>query len=150
MKKQDVIISLQTVQNAGGADGPDTLSFMTDGSYTFDGTEGCLSYDESEITGLPGTRTTVRILPDEIVVDRSGYLTSRMTFKEGEKTSFLYQRPFGDTTLRLNTRKVRHNFNDRGGTAEVDYVIDFAHEHVSENRLIIHVQQTGGLNQCQI
>ena len=150
MKKKDVIISMQTVQNVDGAEKPDTISFMTDGSYMFDGDEWSVSYDESEITGLPGTRTTVRIHPREIVVDRAGSLTSRMVFREGEKTSFLYEMPYGSTTLGLDTRKIVQNFNDGGGTAEVEYVIGFARSPVSRNRLTIDVRQTGGLNQCVI
>ena len=150
MKKKDVIITMRTVQNCDELDEDNTLDFVTDGSYTYDNNVGCVTYEESEVTGMPGTTTSVFIMPDQVVVDRDGSLTSRMVFKEGEKTSFLYEMPYGSTTLGLDTRKIVQNFNDGGGTAEVEYVIDFARSPVSRNRLTIDVRQTGGLNQCVI
>ena len=82
---KDVIISLQTVQNCDDAENRSTLDFTTDGHYTYDDNIGCVTYEESEVTGLPGTRTSLFIMPDQVIVDRDGSLTSRMVFKEGEE-----------------------------------------------------------------
>ena len=114
---KDVIISLQTVQNCDDAENRSTLDFTTDGHYTYDDNIGCVTYEESEVTGLPGTRTSLFIMPDQVIVDRDGSLTSRMVFKEGEKTSFLYSTPFGKATMGVDTRRVSHCFNEMGGTA---------------------------------
>ena len=141
---KDVVISMQTVHNCDSGDDASTLDFMTDGLYTFNDKISCVTYEESEVTGLPGTRTSLLILPDQVIVDRDGSLTSRMVFKEGEKTSFVYNTPFGETTMGVDTRKVRHSFDDRGGTAEIEYVVNVDHAVVSRNRLSIHVEQAGG------
>ena len=85
---EDVIISMQSVQNFDDEEDASTLDFMTDGQYSFDHDIGCLTYEESEVFGLPGTKTSDFIMPDRVVVDRYGSLTSRMVFKEGEKTVF--------------------------------------------------------------
>lgn len=146
---KDVIISMQTVQNCDDDDNNCTTDFMTDGHYTYDDNVGCLTYEESEVTGMPGTRTSVFIMPDQVVVDRDGSLTSRMVFKEGEKTSFLYNTPFGRATMGVDTRKVTHSFNDKGGKAEIEYVINVEHTYFTKNRLTIQVEQDGGAS-CQI
>ena len=119
MKKKDVIITMRTVQNCDELDEDNTLDFVTDGSYTYDNNVGCVTYEESEVTGMPGTTTSVFIMPDQVVVDRDGSLTSRMVFKEGENTSFLYSTPYGRAVMGINTRKVSHSFNDKGGKAEI-------------------------------
>ena len=143
---KDVVISMKTVQNCDNAEDASTMDFMTDGLYTFDDNIGCVVYHESEVTGLPGTTTSVHILPDRVVVDRDGCLTSRMIFKEGEKTSFLYNTPYGNATMGLDTRRVRNSFNDKGGTAEIEYVVNVEHAVVSRNRFTIHVEQVGGVS----
>ena len=146
---KDVIISMQTVQNCDDAENRSTLDFTTDGYYTYDDNVGCVTYEESEVTGLPGTRTSVFIMPDQVVVDRDGSLTSRMVFKEGEQTSFLYNTPFGNATMGVDTRKINHCFDDRGGTAEIEYVVNVEHAVFTRNRFTIQVKQDGGTI-CQI
>ena len=146
---KDVIISMQTVQNCDDAENRSTLDFTTDGYYTYDDNVGCVTYEESEVTGLPGTRTSVFIMPDQVVVDRDGSLTSRMVFKEGEQTSFLYNTPFGNATMGVDTRKINHSFDDRGGTAEIEYVVNVEHAVFTRNRFTIQVKQDGGTT-CQI
>ena len=146
---KDVVISMQTVQNCDDAENRSTLDFTTDGYYTYDDNVGCVTYEESEVTGLPGTRTSVFIMPDQVVVDRDGSLTSRMVFKEGEQTSFLYNTPFGNATMGVDTRKINHSFDDRGGTAEIEYVVNVEHAVFTRNRFTIQVKQDGG-TKCQI
>lgn len=61
---KDVVISLLGTQNAG-TDEEDTIEFSTDGMYTYDGENACITYLESEVTGLTGTRTSVIVTPDQ-------------------------------------------------------------------------------------
>lgn len=141
---QDVIISMKTVQNCDEEENSSTLDFMTDGLYSFIDNVGCLSYEETEVTGMPGTRTSVIIMPDRIVVDRDGSITSRMEFKEGEKSSFIYKTPFGNATMGINTRHIKHSFDENGGNAEIEYVLDMQHTVFSKNKFTINVVQPGG------
>lgn len=141
-KMQDVWISFHSVNGCDDEE-PDSLDFCTDGQYRFHGGEGCLSYWESEVTGLEGTRTSVTIRPDEVVVDRDGTVKSRMIFKEGSKSSFLYSTPFGQATMGVDTRRIRRNVDERGGQVEIDYVVDMEHAVVARNRFQITIRQIG-------
>ena len=73
---KDVVISIRAIQ-ACGMDDEDLVEFTTDGLYTFDGEVGCLTYMETEVTGLEGTRTSVMVMPDQVVVDRDGLISVR-------------------------------------------------------------------------
>lgn len=137
---KNVVITIHSLHNCGMED-EDTIDFTTDGLYYSDGETHCVSYLETEVTGLEGTRTSVTVLPDKIVVDREGNITSRMEFREGEKTSFLYETPMGNATLSMNTRRIRHNFNHRGGELELDYVLDMEHLVVSSNQFQLNVSE---------
>ena len=146
MKKKkdlkDVWISFHSVNGCDDEE-PDSLEFVTDGQYLFQDEVACLSYQESEVTGLEGTRTSVTILPDQVVVDRAGTVQSRMIFKEGSKSSFLYSTPFGQATMGVDTRRIRRNVNEQGGKVEIDYVVDMEHAVVARNKFSITIQQMG-------
>ena len=146
MKKKkdlkDVWISFHSV-NGYDDEEPDSLEFFTDGQYLFQDPVACLSYQESDVTGLEGTRTSVTILPDQVVVDRAGTVQSRMIFKEGSKSSFLYSTPFGQATMGVDTRSIRQSVDEHGGRVEIDYVVDMEHAVVARNKFSITIQQMG-------
>lgn len=135
---KDVIINVQNIQ--GIDDRADTLDFLTDGYYSHEDGISCISYEESDVTGLSGTRTSVIVMPDRIVVDRDGRITSRMEFIEGEKSNFLYSTPFGKAKLGLRTRKIDRSFDESGGRMEIDYDLDVEHAVFSKNKLILKVK----------
>ena len=138
---KDVWISITNRQNDGREKDKDTLVFDTAGYYFFDGSVGVLSYQESELTGLEGTRTNVMVMPNQVVVDRDGMLTGRMVFREGQKEAFPYSTPYGQLMLGIDTRKIRHNFNENGGDMEIDYITDLGHAFVTRNKFRISVKE---------
>ena len=140
MSMKDVVISINSIHcDAEGEE--DRIEFTTDGEYRFENGTGYLSYLESEVTGLPGTRTSLEIRPDEVIVDRTGGITSRMVFRRGEKNSFQYETPFGMATLGMNTRRIRHDFGAAGGSMVIDYVLDVEHALVERNRFCVEVRE---------
>ena len=136
---KDVTISIFS-RNSAGED-EDSIDFVTDGLYTFDGGVACLTYLETEVTGMEGTRTSVMVFPDKVVVDRDGTVTSRMIFQEGSKNSFLYDTPVGSATMHMDTRRILFRFNERGGELEIDYVLDLEHAFVTRNIFRIEVKE---------
>ena len=139
---KDVWISIHSIQDVDEQE-ENSLEFATDGYYYFDGENGCLSYMESEVTGLEGTRTSVIVMPDQVVVDRDGMVTSRMVFKEGLKNSFLYNTPFGQATMGVDTRSIRREMGENGGSLEIDYVVDMEHAVVTRNKFLLTVKEMG-------
>ena len=136
---KDVTISIFS-RNSAGED-EDSIDFVTDGLYTFDGGVACLTYLETEVTGMAGTRTSVMVFPDKVVVDRDGTVTSRMVFQEGVKNSFLYDTPVGSATMHMDTRRILFRFNEHGGELEIDYVLDLEHAFVTRNIFRIEVKE---------
>lgn len=137
---KDVWISINSIHSYDQAD-EDSLEFSTDGHYYFDGENGCLTYMESEVTGLEGTRTSVIVMPDQVVVDRDGMITSRMIFREGLRDAFQYTTPFGAATMGVDTRRIRKHMDENGGNVEIDYVVDMEHAVAARNRFQITVTE---------
>ena len=140
---KDVIISITGVQNyPQGTD--DSVELVTEGKYSFRDGRGELSYMESELTGMQGTRTSFTFTPTEGVLSREGTLTSKMIFREGTKNTFLYDTPFGSATMGLDTHRIHSTLGPKGGDMEIDYVVDFDHAVVGRNKFRINVREQGG------
>ena len=135
---KDVVISILS-RNFAGED-EDSIDFVTEGLYSFDGEVACLTYLESEVTGMEGTRTSLMIFADKVVVDRDGTITSRMIFKQGEKNAFLYDTPVGSATMHIDTRRILFRFDEQGGEMEIDYVLDLEHAFVTRNIFRVEVK----------
>ena len=136
---KDVVIYIRSLFGDGADD--NTIDFTTDGLYTYDGDTACLTYQESEVTGMEGTRTSVMVMPDQVVVDRDGAVPSRMIFRPGEKHAFLYDTPVGSATMHMDTRNMNARFNEHGGHMEIDYVLDMEHAFVSRNQFHLTVKE---------
>ena len=140
MNMKDVIISIKGRQNDGGGE-DNEIELVTDGEFAFENGEGVLSYMESELTGLEGTRTSFTISPMGVVLTREGSLNSRMIFEKGRKHEFVYDTPFGSTTMGVDTKNITVDLDEHGGDLEIEYVVDFQHAVVGYNLFKINVSE---------
>ena len=69
--KKDVIISIRGLQESQG-ESEDPITLVTAGRFYRKNGLYYISYDETELTGLEGTRTTVKVGPDTVKVIRTG------------------------------------------------------------------------------
>ena len=137
---KDVVIYIRSLYGYDENE-EEAIDFSTDGLYTYDGDTACLTYLETEVTGMEGTRTSVVVTPEKVVVDRDGTVTSRMVFEPGVKHAFLYDTPVGSATMHMATRDLRQRFNEHGGQVEIDYVLDMEHAFASRNRFRLTVKE---------
>ena len=136
---KDVVIYIRSLYGYDENE-EEAIDFSTDGLYTYDGDTACLTYLETEVTGMEGTRTSVVVTPEKVVVDRDGTVTSRMIFKQGEKNAFLYDTPVGSATMHIDTRRILFRFDEQGGELEIDYVLDLEHAFVTRNVFRVEVK----------
>ena len=61
---KDVVISILS-RNFADED-EDSIDFVTEGLYSFDGEVACVTYLESEVTGMEGTRTSLMIFAENL------------------------------------------------------------------------------------
>ena len=143
---KDVIISIKGIQgtNPGLETETDGIELITSGEYCHAGSETVFSYMESEMTGMEGTRTTFRINPQTVTLTREGAMNAQMVFEQGKKHVFLYETPFGATSMGIDTRRLTHGMGEDGGEMEINYTIDVDSVVVSENSFIIRVRESGG------
>lgn len=140
---KSVIISINSVQTMEG-DPPETIELVTEGQLMDCGDEGyTLTYQESELTGLEGTLTTLQVEPDCVTLMRMGEFNSQMVFQQGRRHFSMYNTPYGVLSIGINTRKMRADLNAHGGQIDIDYAIEFDHAVAGRHMFHIDVREKG-------
>ncbi len=140
-EKFPVMISVRGEQYYDGID-PDATELMTEGTLERTAEGLRISYQETELTGMEGTRTIFEVGPSRVILRRTGQVNSQMVFEEGRQHTSLYETPFGDLAVDIQTGRLRHNLTERGGIMEIKYSIAVDHAVTGRNCFKIRVRRT--------
>ena len=138
--KLPVLLSIRGEQYFDGID-PDETELMTEGTMALTEDGMVLSYEESELTGMEGTTTTFEVKGPRVTLTRSGAVNSQMVFEEGRQHTSLYETPFGELSVDIQTSELRHNLSERGGLMEIKYSIAVEHTVTGRNCFKIRVRR---------
>ena len=138
--KLPVLLSIRGEQYFDGID-PDETELMTEGTMALTEDGMVLSYEESELTGMEGTTTTFEIKGPRVTLTRSGAVNSQMVFEEGRQHTSLYETPFGELSVDIQTSELKHNLSERGGLMEIKYSIAVEHTVTGRNCFKIRVRR---------
>ena len=138
-KKLPVMLSIRGEQYFDDVD-PDATELMTEGTLTLRVGNLYLAYQDSELTGMEGTTTTFAVEGPRVTLMRTGSVNSQMVFEEGKQHTSLYETPFGELTVDIQTSKLIHNLSERGGLMEIKYSIAVEHTVTGRNCFKIRVR----------
>ena len=141
--EKDVVISIKGMQEYEGAEA-DTIELVTEGRLTRDEGGYTLSYQESELTGLEGTLTTIQVEGEQVTLMRVGEVNAQMVFQEGRRHLSMYNTPYGAMAIGVNTRHLLADLTDQGGDIEIDYAIEVDHALAGRNVFQIKVTENQG------
>ena len=125
-EKLPVLLSIRGEQYFDDID-TDATELMTEGTMVLTEDGMVLSYQESQLTGMEGTTTTFEVKGPRVTLIRSGTVNSQMVFEEGRQHTSLYETPFGELTVDIQTSTLKHNLTQRGGVMEIKYSIAVEH-----------------------
>ena len=135
-----VLLSIRGEQYFDGAD-PDATELMTEGVMEITSEGVAFSYEESALTGMEGTTTTFQVRGPQVILTRDGGVNSQMIFEEGRQHTSLYETPFGELTVDIQTSRLRHNLTGQGGVMEIQYSIAVEHTVTGRNCFKIRVRR---------
>ena len=138
--EKEVVISIKGMQKYEGM-APDITELVTKGRLSREGESYILSYQESELTGLDGTLTTIQVDGEQVTLMRVGEFNSQLVFQEGRRHLSVYNTPYGAMSVGVNTRHLLAELSDRGGDIEVDYFIEIDHALAGRNVFRISVKE---------
>lgn len=131
--KKDVWLSISSKQQFTGCD-EEQIDLVTAATLYERGGKYYIAYEESELTGLEGTRTTVKLDGKSVALIRTGAYPSHMLFAEDERHVGLYQTPVGsEMTIATHTSCVRNTVDEDGGKLVIDYTVEVDHSLMGEH-----------------
>ena len=139
-RRLPVLLTIRSEQHFENAD-PDSMELMTDGTLELTEEGLRLTYQETELTGLEGTTTTFEIQGPQVILTRSGSVNSQMVFEEGRQHTSLYETPFGELSIDIQTSRLRHNLTEQGGVMDLRYSISVEHAAAGRNAFKIRVRR---------
>ncbi len=139
--EKSVILSIRGQQTVDENSKPDVIELVTEGTLIACGDgKYTVSYQESELTGLEGTQTTVQVDGSCVSILREGQVNSHMVFEEGRRHLTMYNTPYGALSIGVNTRKMKVDLDETGGCIEIDYALEVDHAVAGENLFSIYVR----------
>ena len=86
-----------------------------------------LSYDETELTGMEGSTTTVTFAendPSTVTMLRYGSVTTTLVFEQEQRHICVYETPIMPFEICIYARKVENGLTMDGGHILLDYLIE--------------------------
>lgn len=140
MDKKDVIISLKGTQTDGSAD-KEIIELVTAGSYYKKGNNYYVTYDETELTGMEGTTTTLKIEGEKITMLRFGENNTQLIFEKGQRHLCCYETQYGAFTIGVHSNAVNVNVTDSGGEISAEYNIEIDNTSAGKNDFYMQIRE---------
>jgi len=144
--KKQVIITIKSKQTVDNED--QVVELVTPGKFYKKGNTYYALYDETEISGMEGTTTTLKIEGDEVHLIRFGTMSTNMRFKMGVTDVSLYKSPYGIIELTVKPLSVAVDVGDSGGEVKMRYELIAGGEQKSTNELLIKIHSKGDAHEA--
>lgn len=142
---KNVIISVKGTQTYGNDD-MNVLELVTEGKYYKKGKTYYITYKESEVTGMDGTTTTLKVADGIVTLMRFGSVNSQFIFQQGQKHVSYYDTSYGAFTIGVFANEVCINVDDSGGEIRVDYQLEIDNNKSGENDFHMFIREAGSTN----
>ena len=122
----DADVDTDNIPVSEDAPTPDIMDINSIGTYTDDGERISISYNETEVTGMEGSTTTITFLkndPNVVSMMREGAVSATLVFEEGKRHHCLYKTPFMPFEVCVRTIKVS-NVLLGAGALSLDYIVE--------------------------
>lgn len=135
--KKKAIISISSNQEI---DKDDLIEVITPGEFYHDVNGFHASYDETEISGMEGTRTRLLIQQDKFMLEREGTTSTQMEFKKNNESLSLYNTPYGMLELKIHTKDLKVDVDENGGEIFVNYNLSIGGQKPQTTELRIKIK----------
>lgn len=100
-------------------------------------------YEDSEISGMEGTTTLLKVADGSVSLIRKGKIMQEQYFALDKKSLSTYTTPYGRLKLSVLTKKLDIQYGVISGSIEIDYELSIDGKWQSDNQLQIKVCADG-------
>ncbi|KYH34934.1 putative beta-barrel protein YwiB [Clostridium tepidiprofundi DSM 19306] len=118
----------------------DVIEVVTPGSFYKKDNHYYAVYEETEISGMEGTTTTIKISNDNFILLRKGSTNTKMTFKKNLNDVVLYNTPHGTLELLIDIDDISIDVNDNGGKILAKYNMSVAGQEPLPTELVVEIK----------
>lgn len=137
--KKDAVIRIVSKQRTENGDNTGEMTVM--GTISNENGKSVIEYIENnEETGPEETIITV-FENDTVSIVRSGQFSSEMMVEKNVRHHTFYRTPYGELTMGIYGNQVDWSADDKGGILKMRYSLDFNNGVVSENTMIIYIEE---------
>ncbi|MBC2579885.1 DUF1934 domain-containing protein [Clostridium sp. DJ247] len=134
-KKAIVSISSKQVGNEEEA-----IEVVTPGDFYYKDNLYYAVYEETTISGMEGTTTTLKIGKNTLSLIRVGNTSAKMEFEEKRENISMYNTPYGTIELRIKTNNLNINIDNNGGDIFIDYHMSVSGQSSQNTLLSINIK----------
>ena len=136
MRKKAIItvVSKQT-----GSD-DSAIEVVTPGEFYKEDDSYFAIYDETELSGMEGTKTTLKMSPNNFLLTRIGTTNAEMKFEKNTNDITIYDTPYGVLELKLETKDLKVELHDNGGDVEINYNLAIAGQKPQNTVLKVNIK----------
>lgn len=139
MKTMDKRAIISIISNSSIEDA-DTIEVVSPGQYIKLDKGYKAIYEETELSGMEGTTTTLTIRDEEVILEREGTTTTKMVFNEDEPSVSLYNTPYGMLEITVSTSDLYVDMDDDGGELKIEYDMAIAGQMPMNTSLTLKVK----------
>lgn len=124
--------------NKGGEE--EVIELITEGKYYKKGNTTYLVYQETELSGIDGCVTTLKITDDLIKMKRFGAASSEIQFEKGKRFNTHYNTPYGNVQMEVVTKKIENTLNTQDVTGFLNIEYNISLQGLLEGRNKINIE----------
>ncbi len=121
-----------------------TVKLTTEGQFYQKDNIWHVAYDESEATGMAGTKTLLSVNSDgTVTLVRQGSTEMELVFVKGGRHITQMATPYGDLDVGIYTNRVETHLKSSGGSIHLGYSVDFNQQETTNTRLDLEIRLKG-------
>lgn len=133
---KDIILTIKgSHRNLEGEDR--SIELVTQGRLYKKNDAYYIEYEESELSGMQGTKTQISIKDGSVMMERFGKYPSQLLFEKGKMYINSYETPYGSIQIEVYPTRVDHKIDDNEGKLDLEYQLGIDGRYVSSNELLL-------------
>jgi len=134
------IINIRTTQVDINTKQDEVIELITEGKFYKKNDAYYLVYDESEISGMQGTTTTLKIKGELVILRRIGSNSSIMEFEKNKRYKTQYKTPYGSMAMEMLTKNVNVYIREEPLQIDIKIEYDILIKNMFEGKNSMHIR----------
>ncbi|WP_019554907.1 DUF1934 domain-containing protein [Propionispira raffinosivorans] len=115
------------------------IELISEGKHYYKNGINYVLYSDSELSGVQGTSTLLKIGDDHMTLIRKGDVMQEQYFARAYESTGIYKTPYGNLSLSVKTNDINIKYGSVSGTVIIDYALSMEGQWQSDNLLHIEI-----------